>query len=133
MSITIPSHLSDDALLLATRHWAGGERNATAHLVAHLTEIEARGLHPGADTLEPDGGRAHFGELLKALDRTGAPVIFTIPNADSGRSAILRALRAAASRRTDWVVVESLGQQQYFSLMTLVGAMAGFDRQCDHG
>jgi len=48
MKITIPSHLSDAALVAGVKSLAGREREATAHLIAHLAEIDARRLHLGA-------------------------------------------------------------------------------------
>jgi hypothetical protein len=48
MKITIPSHLSDAALVAGVKSLAGREREATAQLIAHLAEIDARRLHLGA-------------------------------------------------------------------------------------
>jgi hypothetical protein len=48
MQITIPSHLSDDQLVAEVTRFAGHERDATAHLVAHLAELDARRLYLGA-------------------------------------------------------------------------------------
>src|SRR5438045_818715 len=48
MTIMIPSHLTDDELLLEVSLRAGAERSATADLVAHLMEFERRGLHLAA-------------------------------------------------------------------------------------
>lgn len=48
MTITIPSHLSDVALIAGLRLCARDERNATALLVAHLAEFDVRRLHLGA-------------------------------------------------------------------------------------
>lgn len=79
--------------------------------------------HP--ETLRPGRALAHFQAVLAALDRLGAPVVFTIPNADIGRSRLQAALDKAVARRADWTVVSSLGQQDYFSLLTHVGAMVG--------
>jgi hypothetical protein len=45
MTITIPSHLTDDALLAAATRLAGDEREVAARLVAHLVEIDRRALH----------------------------------------------------------------------------------------
>jgi UDP-hydrolysing UDP-N-acetyl-D-glucosamine 2-epimerase len=78
--------------------------------------------HP--ETLQADGGRANLNALLRALDRIGAPVVFTAPNADIGHDAF-RAAIESASKRQDRVMVENLGHQKYFSLMSYVGAMVG--------
>jgi hypothetical protein len=45
MSVTIPSHLSNDELLAAVARLAGHERVVTARLIAHLAEIDRRELH----------------------------------------------------------------------------------------
>ena len=45
MSIEIPSHLTDAELVAAVRGLAGDERDVTARVVAHLAEIDARGLY----------------------------------------------------------------------------------------
>ena len=45
MTITIPSHLTDDDLMAAAPRLAGYEREVTAQLVAHLAEIDARRLY----------------------------------------------------------------------------------------
>jgi hypothetical protein len=48
MQITIPSHLTDTALIAAVKRFADGEREATAQLIAHLAELDARRLYEGA-------------------------------------------------------------------------------------
>lgn len=48
MTHTIPTHLSDTELIDAVARCARGERDATARLVAHLGEMDARRLHLGA-------------------------------------------------------------------------------------
>jgi hypothetical protein len=52
MTIAIPSHLSDGALIAEVARCACDERHATAQLVAHLAELDARRLYLGA-------GKAH--------------------------------------------------------------------------
>ena len=47
MKITIPSHLSDDELVAKVASLAGREREATADLIAHLAERDARRLYLG--------------------------------------------------------------------------------------
>jgi len=44
MKIVIPSHLSDDDLVAALQSLAQAERGATAQLIAHLAEMDARRL-----------------------------------------------------------------------------------------
>jgi hypothetical protein len=48
MTITIPSRLSDGALIAEVTRCARDERHATAELVAHLAELELRRLYLGA-------------------------------------------------------------------------------------
>jgi hypothetical protein len=48
MTIAIPSHLSDSALIAEVTRCARDERHATAQLVAHLAELDARQLYLGA-------------------------------------------------------------------------------------
>jgi hypothetical protein len=45
MTIAIPSHLSDSALIAEVTRCARDERHATAQLVAHLAELDARRLY----------------------------------------------------------------------------------------
>lgn len=48
MKITMPSHLSDAELVAGVKSLAGREREATAHLIAHVAELDARRLHLAA-------------------------------------------------------------------------------------
>jgi HNH endonuclease len=45
MTIAIPSHLSDGALIAEVARCAHDERHATAQLIAHLAELDARRLY----------------------------------------------------------------------------------------
>lgn len=45
MSVTIPSHLSNDELMAVVARLAGNERVVTARLIAHLAEIDRRELY----------------------------------------------------------------------------------------
>ena len=45
MTLTLPSHLTDEELVAATPRLAGDERLATAVLIAHLAELERRKLY----------------------------------------------------------------------------------------
>jgi hypothetical protein len=47
MTMAIPSHLSDSALIAEVMRCARDERHATAQLVAHLAELDARRLSLG--------------------------------------------------------------------------------------
>lgn len=48
MRIDTPSHLSDTELLVETKRLAHCERGASATLIAHMAEVEARSLHLAA-------------------------------------------------------------------------------------
>jgi hypothetical protein len=48
MTIRIPCHLSDDALVAEVKTLVGRERDVTARLIAHLAELDARQLYLGA-------------------------------------------------------------------------------------
>ena len=54
--------------------------------------------------------------LLAALDeRPEIGIIFTYPNADSGREAIIQDIRNFVKSRNNAVFIENLGQERYFS------------------
>src|SRR2546426_7003211 len=53
MKIDIPSELSDDDLVAQVKSLAAGEREATASLIAHLAELDARRLYLGAGFSSP--------------------------------------------------------------------------------
>ena len=79
-------------------------------------------------TLELDNGIEQFNELLAALDLMDADTVlwFTRPNADPGGRAVVSALDAWATQRSDRVrVYASLGQLRYLSLMAQVDAVVG--------
>jgi hypothetical protein len=48
MHIQIPSHLSDTELIAEVKRLAASEREATAHLIAHIAELDARRLYLAA-------------------------------------------------------------------------------------
>src|SRR5439155_9950832 len=48
MTINIPAQLSDDDLVVAVKSLARCEREATASLIAHLAELDARRLYLAA-------------------------------------------------------------------------------------
>lgn len=80
-------------------------------------------LHPV--TLQHDLVEAHCDALLKALERTDLPVVFTYPNADTGGQTIIRKIEQYVARRPQAVVATDLGTEGYFSLMRHAGAMVG--------
>ena len=100
-----------------------------------LDELEARyGLHlrplpllvtfhPA--TLEYERTEWQVGELLAALDDAGLPVVFTLPNADTGGRIIQRMITDYIQERPSSYHVDNLGTQGYFSLMAVAEAMVG--------
>jgi len=80
--------------------------------------------HP--ETLLVDRGVAGFEALVQALEVTPCHVLFTHPNADSGRNEILALLDEFVRRhpQSSWAV-PSLGQQRYLEALQLFEAMAG--------
>jgi UDP-hydrolysing UDP-N-acetyl-D-glucosamine 2-epimerase len=80
-------------------------------------------FHPA--TLEYEQADAQANELLAALGQTGAPVVFTMPNADAGGRAIAEKIRERVSRGGNWRIADNLGTRAYFSLMSRAGAMVG--------
>lgn len=80
-------------------------------------------FHP--TTLEYEDAGRQAAELVEALRASGRPVVFTMPNADTGgrtiRGHIERYVRSGSSARA----VENLGTEGYFSVMALCAAMVG--------
>jgi len=79
--------------------------------------------HPA--TLQPDVGRAQTEALLTALQRSGRPLLFTYPGADTHGRAIISRLEVFVSQHTNSKLVAHLGTQNYFSVMALADAMVG--------
>lgn len=63
--------------------------------------------------------------VLSALQKSGFPVIFTMPNADTGGSIVLDRIRAYVGAHSDSRLFDNLGTETYFSLMRCVSAMVG--------
>ena len=76
-------------------------------------------------TLEYEDTRWQVQELLGALGECSRPVIFTMPNADTGGRAITPMLEEFAMGRPHTWVVSNLGTKMYFSLMAQAAAMVG--------
>jgi hypothetical protein len=81
MKITIPDHLSDDDLMAELSSAADREREVATELIAHLAEIESRGLYRGlgftslytycVEALRLSEDEAH--EYVEAVRALGAP------------------------------------------------------------
>lgn len=76
-------------------------------------------------TLEHEQTEFQTGELLAALEALAMPVVFTLPNADTGGRTIVQMLRDFTARHASTRIVDNLGTQDYFSLMSLAAAMVG--------
>lgn len=76
-------------------------------------------------TLEHEQTKQHISELLAALEKANAPVVFTYPNADMGSRVIIENIRQFAARRRNTYLTINLGTQDYFSMMKHAAAMVG--------
>jgi len=76
-------------------------------------------------TLEYDRAAHQTDELLGAVDASGLPAVFTLPNADTNGGIIGQRIRAFAADRPACQFVDNLGTRAYFSLMTIAAAMVG--------
>jgi len=76
-------------------------------------------------TLEYEQTEMQIKELLVALDVIGLPILFTMPNADTGGRAIRKLIDEFLSKHPDSKKIENLGTQGYFSAMALATAMVG--------
>lgn len=63
--------------------------------------------------------------VVDALIESGFDAIITAPNADPGGRALFEIFRVAVEENSQLQMVENLGTQGYFSLMTLACAMVG--------
>ena len=82
-------------------------------------------FHPA--TLEPDHAGLQFEELLAALDDIPeAHLVFTMPNADTGCSAVRRLIESYVAEHSEKAAAyASLGHLRYLSTMRLVDAVVG--------
>jgi GDP/UDP-N,N'-diacetylbacillosamine 2-epimerase (hydrolysing) len=68
---------------------------------------------------------AQQNEMLRALDDTGKPVVFTLPNADQGGRTLRQHLEEWVAARSHWRLVENFGKKAYFSMLRHVELMVG--------
>ncbi len=80
-------------------------------------------FHP--TTLEYEQADDQAQELLAALDQIDRPIVFTMPNADTGGRRIRSRIQDFVKTHPNTRAVENLGTQAYFSLMRVAGVMAG--------
>jgi UDP-N-acetylglucosamine 2-epimerase (non-hydrolysing)/GDP/UDP-N,N'-diacetylbacillosamine 2-epimerase (hydrolysing) len=76
-------------------------------------------------TLEAERTEVYVEELLAAIGRCGMPVLFTMPNADTGNQCITRRVREFLETHPGSCWADNLGTEAYFSLMALSSAMVG--------
>lgn len=76
-------------------------------------------------TLERDDTQWQVSELLASLRETGLPLVFTAPNADAQGRLILEMLSEFVATYPNAHIVNNLGTEGYFSLMTHAAAMVG--------
>lgn len=76
-------------------------------------------------TLEYEQTERQIRELLAALDAVGLPVLFTMPNADTGGRVIRRLIKEFLANHPESRKIESLGTQGYLSAMALATVMVG--------
>jgi UDP-hydrolysing UDP-N-acetyl-D-glucosamine 2-epimerase len=76
-------------------------------------------------TLEYEQAERQIAELLAALETLGAPVVFTMPNADTGGRVIARRIEEFVTAHSLAQAVDNLGTEGYFSMMALATAMVG--------
>jgi UDP-hydrolysing UDP-N-acetyl-D-glucosamine 2-epimerase len=76
-------------------------------------------------TLEYEQTAQQAEELLAALRASNLPVLFTLPNADTGGRIIMRMVREYVETEASAQLVDNLGTQAYFSFMAAAAAMVG--------
>jgi UDP-hydrolysing UDP-N-acetyl-D-glucosamine 2-epimerase len=76
-------------------------------------------------TLEYEQIARYVGELLAALQSFDVPIVFTMPNADTGSRTVSSMIKDFSLQHGSCVFLDSLGTQDYFSLMSLAAAMIG--------
>ncbi len=76
-------------------------------------------------TLEFEQTQWQFGELLAALSESKMPVIFTMPNADTGGRIVEQMMQEFVSKNPTAQMAANLGTQRYFSIMSIAAAMVG--------
>lgn len=77
-------------------------------------------------TLAEEGGQEALGNLLRALNQfPDRRIVITYPNADAHNRALIEVLERFANGNDRVLLVRSLGQRRYLSLMRLAGAVIG--------
>lgn len=76
-------------------------------------------------TLQYEQTKSQMVEFLAGLNSVERPIVITMPNADTSSQQIVQMLRDFAAGRKDVALVDNLGTQAYFSMMTHAAAMVG--------
>jgi UDP-hydrolysing UDP-N-acetyl-D-glucosamine 2-epimerase len=76
-------------------------------------------------TLEPGSAERQGRALLDALDDVDVPVVFTMPNADSGGRVLRAQLASALATHPRWRAHESLGLHTYGAVLARAAAVVG--------
>jgi len=76
-------------------------------------------------TLQYENTEDHARELLAALGEVDFNIVLTYPNADTHGQVIIELINRFAEQRENARVVDNLGTQAYFSLMSHAAAMVG--------
>jgi UDP-hydrolysing UDP-N-acetyl-D-glucosamine 2-epimerase len=76
-------------------------------------------------TRQPGDTAAQTTELLRALEESRLPIVFTAPNADAHGRSVRQALEAFIARQPRARLVENFGQPGYFSMLAQARAMVG--------
>ena len=76
-------------------------------------------------TLQFEQTERQITEVLKAIKKTGLPILFTQPNPDTSGRLVEERIRQFLAGYPQGRLVSNLGIHRYFSLMSIVGAMVG--------
>ncbi len=106
----------------AIRLFSPEELESRYHLHLHPPPLLVT-FHPV--TLEYERADWQLGELLAALEECDIPVIFTMPNADTGGRLMMQKIETFIRTRSWAQKVDNFGSQGYFSLMAIAMAMVG--------
>ena len=80
-------------------------------------------FHPVTAGAEDAAGQ--FRELASALEESGRPVLFTMPNADTGGRVLRALIHEFVAAHPSAQAVENLGSEGYATAMSLAAAMVG--------
>lgn len=80
-------------------------------------------FHP--TSLEYEKAEKQFNELLMALEKLKRPVVFTLPNADTGGRVLINMVKKFVKINKWAKAVDNFGTRGYFSMMNFAAAMVG--------